>query len=144
MSEADAAGHLRQQVRELELALTAAHSALQECRQQKEMFETAASERLEVILRGEKLLKARMEAIAGLQEESAQLRQQADELAAQLTAATAQRSDLERRALRQANESARGMAELAERERKLTIENLELRNEGLLHSIIRRISRIFS
>jgi chromosome segregation ATPase len=135
---------LRQQVRELEQGLLAARAALLECAQQREMFETAAGERLAAILHGEALRKAQLETVAGLQEESAGLLQRVAELEARLAEVAAERAHWERRALQQERELARGMAELAERERNLTRENLELRNEGLLHSIIRRISSLLS
>lgn len=43
-----------------------------------------------------------------------------------------------------AAELRRGLRELAARERALTAENLELRNEGLVNSIIRRARNLFS
>jgi chromosome segregation ATPase len=134
---------LRQQVRELETGLVAAHTALRECREQKEMFETAAGERLAAILHGETLLTARMEAITALRAELERVQREFGECQERLAAALAENAAVEARARHAARESARGMAELAERERRLTQENLELRNQGLLHSIC-CLSSLFS
>ena len=131
---------LRDQVRQLESALLAQQDLLEQSRQRLAIFEEAASERLLVIQKGDELLQARAEAILALQAETAQLRIQVQELAS-----TAAGHAEERQRLRRARgETGRGMEELANRERALTHEILELRNERLVHSILRRLNSLFS
>ncbi|MFN0101026.1 MAG: hypothetical protein ACKV2U_02930 [Bryobacteraceae bacterium] len=125
--------NLREQVSNLELALLRQRSLLEQCRQRQALFENAAAERLVVIERGDRLLKERADEID-------RLRRQIEELTQAIAGHAEERNRLEG-AYR---ESSRGMAELASRERTLTREILELRNEGLLHSIVRRLSGIFS
>ena len=82
-----------------------------------------------MIQRGDELLRSRAEENQALHAELRELE----------AAAGSERIRLQR-AWR---EGGRGMAELANRERALTSELLELRNEGLLHSIIRRLRSLF-
>lgn len=108
-------------------------AALEECRERLAIFENAALERLRVIEHGDALLRGQAETIALLQQEISDLR-------LELQKDAAERAKLERAC----QEAGRGMAELANRERALSLANLELRNEGLLHSIIRRLSNLLS
>lgn len=117
---------LREQVAQLE-------DALETCRERLAIFENAAVERLQVIEKGDALLRGRAETIAALQQEIGQLRLELQ-----------QGAEEQKRLDRACQEASRGMAELAGRERALTAENLELRNEGLLHSIIRRLRSLLS
>ena len=64
----------------------------------------------------------------------------AQELASPATIVAEERQRLQRAC----REAGRGMEELASRERALTREILELRNEGLLHSLVRRVSSLLS
>ena len=122
-------GNLRDQVSQLETALLAQQALLAECEQRRAMFEDAANERLQVIQHGDELLRSRAEEIQALHAELRELGAAADS---------------ERIRLQRAwRENGRGMAELANRERALASELLELRNEGLLHSIIRRLRSLF-
>jgi hypothetical protein len=125
--DSDAAiGNLRDQVRHLEATLLLVN-------QRAAMFETAAAERLSVIEHGDQLLQARAQTIFALEEKVTALQQQLDR-------ATPEQKHLENAC----REAKRGMEELANRERAQTREILELRNEGLLHSIIRRARSLFS
>lgn len=131
--------NLRDQVRELESALLLQRATLEESRRQLEVFETAAAERLRVIEEADELLRTRAGTIAALEAEMVRLQEAA-------SAATAQIAEMERkhaaevvRLERARREDRRGMDELAARERTLTAEILELRHEGLVHSIIRRL-----
>ena len=122
--------NLRDQVRQLETALLGQQTLLAECGQRLAMFEDAANERLRVIQRGDELLRSRAEENQALHAELREL------------GATADRERI--RLQRAWRENGRGMAELANRERALTSELLELRNEGLLHSVIRRLRSLIS
>lgn len=135
-----AARNLQDQVRHLEDALLAQQDALQECRQRLAIFEAAAGERLRVILEGDELLKTSAQAILTLQAEAGELRLQIQELETSAASHTEERQRLERAC----REATRGVEELANRERALTREILELRNERLVHSILRRLNSLFS
>jgi len=135
-----AARNLRDQVRQLEAALLAQQDVLQECRQRLAIFEEAAGERLRVILEGDELLKTSAEAILALQSETGKLRRQIHELETSAACHAEERQRLQGAC----SEVGRGMEELANRERALTREILELRNEWLVHSILRRLSSLFS
>lgn len=136
--------NLTAQVRQLEMVLLAQSSELQQCRERAEVFETAAAERLTVIERGDQLLHSQRETIAELQRQLNELRTEMDAARNELFRFQAQQSEEQRRLETAKLEALRGTEELAYRERVLTRENLELRNEGLLHSIIRRIRSIGS
>ena len=131
---------LRDQVRQLESALLAQQDLLQQCRQRLAIFEEAAGERLRVIQQGAELLKANAAAILAQEAEAGQLRLQVQVLASSAAGHAEERQRLQRAS----REASRGMEELASRERTLTRENLELRNERLVHSILRRLSNLFS
>lgn len=131
---------LRDQVRRLESALLAQQDLLQQCRQRLAIFEEAAGERLRVIQHGAELLKADAAAILAQEAEAGQLRLQVRELASTAAGHAEERQRLQRAS----REASRGMEELASRERTLTRENLELRNERLVHSILRHLSNLFS
>jgi hypothetical protein len=113
--------------------VTQLEAALEKCRERLAIFEKAAVERLRVIEQGDALLRGQAETIAALQQEI-------DGLQLELQKGAVEHARLERAR----EEAGRGMAELANRERALTLENLELRNEGLLHSIIRRLRNLLS
>ena len=132
--------NLRDRVRQLEAALLSKEDLLEQCRQRLAIFEEAASERLRVIQEGDELLKTRAEAILTLQAEAAQLRLQVQELASTAAGHAEERQRLQRAC----GEAGRGMEELGNRERALTREILELRNERLVHSILRRLNSLFS
>jgi hypothetical protein len=136
--------NLRDQVAQLESALLAQQRLLEECRERKELFEHAAEERLRVIEHGDQLLRSRAETISALQQETRQLRLQVDRLEQDLAVSVARHREERNRVQRAYGEAGRGMAELAARERALVREILELRTEGLLHSIIRRLRSILS
>jgi len=112
---------------------TQLEAALEKCQERLAIFENAAVERLEVIEKGDALLRDQAEKIAALQEQIIGLQ-------LELQTGIAESTKLERAC----KEASRGMAELANRERALTAENLELRNEGLLHSISRRLRNLSS
>ena len=131
---------LRDQVRRLESALLTQQDLLQQCGQRLAIFEEAAGERLRVIQQGAELLKDNAAAVLALEAEAAQLRLQVRELASTAAGHAEERQRLQRAC----REAGRGMEELASRERTLTRENLELRNERLIHSVIRRLSSLFS
>lgn len=135
--------NLREQVVQLELTVLAQQAELQGCAQRAAMFEHAAAERLRVIEQGDQLLQAQRGVIAEWEQTGAELQRRADALAREGQAAiTAQVEEREANE-RVRREAGRAMEELAGRERALMREILELRDEGLLHSIIRRISNIF-
>ncbi len=135
--------NLTEQVQQLELLLLTQRGQLQDCAQKLAMFETAACERLRVIEHGDALLRQQKDTIERVRREASGWQERAEALEAQL-GTDGEQYAAERRRLEQARlEAGRGMRELAERERRLTAEILELRNEGLLHSMIRRIRRIF-
>jgi transcriptional regulator NrdR family protein len=113
--------------------VTQLETALEKCQERLATFENAAVERLEVIEKGDALLRDQAEKIAALQQQSIELR-------LELQTGNAENTKLERAS----QETSRGMAELANRERTLTAENLELRNERLLHSISRRLRNLSS
>lgn len=117
---------------------------MQECAQRLAMFENAAGERLRVIEHGDTLLKQQQGTIDQLRAEADAALGRAGALEKELAEAVRRQAE-ERERLEAARlETGRGVMELAVRERQLTAEILELRNEGLIHSIIRRISGIFS
>lgn len=132
-NEEGTVGNLRDQIGQLESLLLAQKALLEECRQGRSIFEDAAAERLRVIEHGAELLRAGADEIQALR---AELGRHASSAAG----AAEERMRLES-SLR---EACRGVAEMASRERALTGEILELRHEGLLHSIVRRMSRLFS
>jgi chromosome segregation ATPase len=136
--------HLKDQVAQLESALLAHQALLVECQQRQAFFEHAAEERLRVIEHGDQLLRSRAETISALQEETRQLRLQVDRVVQELAVSVARHREERNRVQRAYSEAGRGMAELAARERALVREILELRSEGLLHSIIRRFRSILS
>jgi chromosome segregation ATPase len=136
--------NLRDQVSQLEAALLAERALLRQCQESHAIFEHAAKERLLVIERGSDLLQNRADEIAALRQEAAALRLEVSRLTGQLDSSAAAHAQERERLAGACREASRGMEELANRERSLTREILELRNEGLLHSIIRRLSRLFS
>jgi len=128
---------LREQVSQLELAVLERQESLETCQERLAIFESAACERLRVIEQGAALLYERDSSIKSLELAIARLRHEFEALASDRT--------VEREQSERANrEALRGMAELALRESALTREIVELRNEGLLHSIIRRIGCLLS
>jgi hypothetical protein len=128
--------------------LDAVRQELAQSRQSQASFEAVATERLRVIEEGGQLLQARAEVILALektiqslQSDLAESRQQHEEALSQaISRAAAEQKRLEL----SCREAKRGMEELAARERAQTQELLELRNEGLLHSIIRRVQALFA
>ncbi|MBL8240900.1 MAG: hypothetical protein JNM66_26000 [Bryobacterales bacterium] len=136
--------NLTAQVQQLELLLLSHRTRMQECAQRLAMFENAAGERLRVIEHGDTLLKQQQGTIDQLRAEADAALGRAGALEKELAEAVRRQAE-ERERLEAARlETGRGVMELAVRERQLTAEILELRNEGLIHSIIRRISGIFS
>jgi chromosome segregation ATPase len=120
-------------IRNLRDQVTQLDAVLKKCQERLAMFENAAVERLHVIEKGDALLRGQAETVAAMQQEISQLR-------LELKEGAEERAKLERAC----QEAGRGMVELANRERALTGQILELRNEGLLHSIIRRIRSLLS
>jgi len=139
-----AAHNLRSQVSQLEALLVSQQSLLADCRKRQALFEEAAGERLRVIQQGDQLLQTRAQAIQMLQGEADQLRLRVKELIIELEASAASAAAERQRLRSVCREAGRGMEELASRESALTRELLELRNEGLIHSMIRRLRNIFS
>jgi hypothetical protein len=128
--------------------LETARQELAQSRQLQASFEAVATERLRVIEEGGQLLRTRAETILALekkiqilQADLAESRQQHDDA---LGLATSRAAAEQKRLELACREAKRGMEELAARERAQTRELLELRNEGLLHSIIRRIQALFA
>lgn len=136
--------NLREQVRTLELLLLRQRAALEAAERDRQIFAAAAEERLRVIERGDQLLQARDRAAETSRREIAAQAGQLAALQSEL-AASVELHEQEKLRLEMAKrEWARGMEELANRERTLTEENLVLRNQGLINSIIARLRRIFS
>lgn len=124
--------NLREQVQTLEANVLTLHARLEEARERRTFFEAAAAERLQVIQRGDSLLRARSETIQDLEQKLTEISGVAESLRSQLAAASDRK------------EESRSLAELAARERNLTRELLELKKEGLLHSIVRRVRKLLS
>lgn len=136
--------NLREQVRHLETLLLHQRLALLECRKNQETFATAAAERLTVIERGDALLRERDLAIEQARQDMAAVLEDVAQLQSTLSAQEAAHEKERAKWELARREALRGMEELVRRERELTRENVVLRNRGLIHSIIDRMSRIFS
>jgi len=123
---------------------------LLECREQRAMFEAAAAERLAVIEDGAREIARRDARMADLEGVAAR-REELDAARAEVAATRERLREAEGRLaaalaeLEEARlESARGMRELAARERTLVEENRMWREEGLLESLRRRVGNLFS
>jgi hypothetical protein len=121
---------------------------LEQAQQAHAAFEAVSIERLRVIEDGGRLLQDRAAEIARLKERIQELQSSVDETRQQsadtVEAAVRRAAEEEERLTLACREAKRGMEELAARERAQTREILELRNEGLLHSIIRRVRALFA
>ena len=122
--------NLREQVRHWESLLLHQRAHLADCIRQKDLFEKAALERLAVIEEGQKLIRERENRISQLAGQISALQKQLEANGEETMRLRDQhlrdRAELTRTSL----EADRGMAELAQREKALTAQVLELQSEG--------------
>lgn len=124
--------NLREQVTALEATALILQARLSESRERAAMLAASAEERLQVIQKGDTLLREKQEAIRLLEQKLAGTEESVERLRRQL----AQPEDR--------HEENRALKELAARELKLTQELLVLKKEGLLHSIVRRVRSLLT
>ena len=125
---------------QLSVLETAAAGQAEQLIESQQRFHLAAAEQAELLSQSQDLLRQRDAAIRELSRQLADQQAQRESLEQQLPPLHARIQQLEV----DVAERRRGSLELAARERTLTAELLELRNEGLLHSIIRRARTLFS
>ncbi len=136
--------NLKEQVRHWESLLLHQRSHLADCIRQRDVFERAAQDRLAVIDEGQRLIRERDHRITQLTGQISSLREQLA-AAGEEVSRLSEQYRLERVELKRAClEAGRGMTELAQREKALTAQVLELQREGLIDSVIRRISALIT